>query len=239
MLWKFAEVASDRLEVSIAGRARRSVTGIFTRYPRTLTRREMTKLGVIPVTTPTRTLLDLAAIVDPATLEDALDDGIRHGLVTAKALLTRLSGTDPRGRCGLPVLEAPAYQRVGRPLAGSRLETFVRRTFARAGLPTPIPQYEIVARDGSFVGRVDFAFPEARLAIEVDGYAFHSSRKDWERDRVRQNEVVALGWFVLRTTKRQMTERPQDFVALVWRRLATPGGVKTRQNRRLRQPGEG
>jgi len=125
------------------------------------------------------------------------------------------------------------------PWRGVVWKTFVRRTFAQAGLPTPIPQYEIVARDGSFVGRVDFAFPEARLAIEVDGYAFHSSRKDWERDRVRQNELVALGWFVLRTTKRQMTERPQDFIALVWRRLATLSGVNTRQNRRLRQSGEG
>ena len=260
MLWKFGEVASNRLEVSIAGRARRSVTGIFTRYPRTLTRREMTKLGVIPVTTPTRTLLDLAAIVDPATLEDALDDGIRHGLVTAKALLTRLSGTDPRGRCGLPVLEEPAYQRVGRPLAGSRLETFVRRTFARAGLPTPIPAVRDrcprrvlrrarrlcvprgPARNRGRWVRVPFE-PQGLGARQGSAERAGRARMVRPQDDQASDDRAAAGLHRTGLAKVGHTQRgqhsPEPPAASIWRRLTTSTVVNFRRTDNDRQKRRG
>lgn len=52
-------------------------------------------------------------------------------------------------------------------------------------------------------GRVyflDIAFPHERLVIEVDGFEFHSDRESFERDRERQNDLVADGWTVLRLT---------------------------------------
>ena len=98
-------------------------------------------------------------------------------------------------------------------MTGSRLENIVRRAFEmRAAAADPaVPDF---CADGVFVAEVDFAYPDVWLAIEADGYEFHSSRKQWENDRVRQNELVALGWSVLRTTKRQVPEHPQAFVAL-------------------------
>lgn len=51
-----------------------------------------------------------------------------------------------------------------------------------------------------FVARVDFAYPEAKLAIEIDGYRWHAGNDAWQRDRRRNNELSRLGWTVLRFT---------------------------------------
>ncbi len=230
-LWKMDEVVSAAPEVSLIGRSRRHVEGVVIHEPRTLTGRDVTTLGVIPVTTPARTLIDLAGIVNLTALEDALDSAVRRELVTVKALMRRLRYVDARGRTGLPLLKQLLDERLGTPGSGSTLENIVRRAFDDAGLPSPVAQYEIHGPDG-FVARVDFAYPDARLAIEVDGYEFHSSRRAWEGDLVRQNKIVALGWFVLRTTRRQVRERPHEVVAQVWRRLTTLEVVNLRQDRR-------
>jgi hypothetical protein len=206
----------------------------MTRHPRTLTVRDVSRLGVVSITTPGRTLLDLASTVDEIALEDALDEAIRRQLVTAKGLAKRVRDTDPRGRCGIPVLRKLLHERIETAVSDSTLENIVRRAFNAAGLPPPVPQFEIFTPDGSLIARVDFAYPDARLAIEVDGYEFHSSRAAWERDRLRQNEIVSLGWFVLRTTKRQIRAQPERFVMQVWRRLTTLGVAERHQKRRAR-----
>lgn len=61
------------------------------------------------------------------------------------------------------------------------------------------------------VGRyeIDFAYPELRIAIEVDGYGPHSSRAAFQSDRVRQNDLVGLGWMVLRFTWADVVRRPE------------------------------
>jgi very-short-patch-repair endonuclease len=63
------------------------------------------------------------------------------------------------------------------------------------------------------IARVDLAYPDARLAIEVDGHAFHSSRRDWQRDRHRQNALIRLGWRVYRVTWEDATRRPRQVVS--------------------------
>jgi very-short-patch-repair endonuclease len=70
----------------------------------------------------------------------------------------------------------------------------------------PVPQYEVRDDDGGLIARVDFAYPEVRLAIEVDGYAHHSSRKQWESDLARQNRLIAAGWRVLRFSSRDVND---------------------------------
>lgn len=78
---------------------------------------------------------------------------------------------------------------------------------------------------------VDVLFPAQRLVLEVDGYAAHSAREAFERDRRRQNRLVAEGYIVLRFTWRDLTERPGDVVRQVAAVLAgahTGGGVRDR-----------
>jgi very-short-patch-repair endonuclease len=61
--------------------------------------------------------------------------------------------------------------------------------------------------------RVDFAFVERRVAIEVDGWAWHSDPARLRRDRRRQNSLVLSGWTVLRFTWYDLTQRPEVVIA--------------------------
>ncbi|MGE2692975.1 DUF559 domain-containing protein [Mycolicibacterium pulveris] len=63
--------------------------------------------------------------------------------------------------------------------------------------------------------KVDFAFPAAKVAIETDGLAFHSSSDDFHHDRVRQNDLTLLGWQVLRFTWLDLNEYPQRVIAII------------------------
>ncbi len=69
--------------------------------------------------------------------------------------------------------------------------------------------------------RVDFAFPKHRVAIEVDGWAFHSDRADFQHDRERQNEIMLMRWQVLRFTWLDLTAYPERVLA----RSELPFGV--------------
>jgi very-short-patch-repair endonuclease len=79
-----------------------------------------------------------------------------------------------------------------------------------------------VVRDGYTIAVLDLAFLESRLAIEVDGMAHHVDPTSFQRDRKRQNDLVALGWRVLRFTWWDITERPEYVVTAILRELARP-----------------
>lgn len=91
--------------------------------------------------------------------------------------------------------------------------------FRRHRLPRPIYQY-VVRVDGRFVARVDFAYPEVRLALEVDGHDNHRTPSDFRRDLNRQNLLVAAGWTVLRFTWSDVVQRPAEVAATIRRQLA-------------------
>ncbi len=63
--------------------------------------------------------------------------------------------------------------------------------------------------------RVDFAFPRAKVAVELDGWAFHNDQEDFQYDRVRQNAIAVLGWQVLRFTWLDVTEYPDRVVGVL------------------------
>ena len=67
-----------------------------------------------------------------------------------------------------------------------------------AGLPRPVQQHEI--RTNGRTIRIDLAYPQARIAIEFDGWTYHSTRGAFDNDRARANELELLGWTVLRFT---------------------------------------
>ncbi|MGY1913860.1 hypothetical protein [Blastococcus sp. SYSU DS0973] len=75
-------------------------------------------------------------------------------------------------------------------LAESPLETRLRLLLHRAGLPAPVAQYGI-RQQKRFVARVDFGYPEQRLAVEYDG-AWHGDRVQFARDRQRLNRLLSL-----------------------------------------------
>jgi very-short-patch-repair endonuclease len=74
-----------------------------------------------------------------------------------------------------------------------------------------VPNLPVVADGRRWV--IDVAFPNARLAIEVDGYAYHSDQLRFQHDRTRQNALIRAGWRVLRFTWADLIERPNKVIA--------------------------
>lgn len=150
-------------------------------------------MGCIPVTTVTRTLLDLGALASVKQVERALDSAFRQRLTTIDRLDRCLQENAGRGRRGAGILRHLLAQRdPAAALLESPLEKRLLQILRQHGLPIPASQYRIY-RDDRLVARVDFAYPELKLAIEADGYLFHSEKSDWERDRERDAELAEIG----------------------------------------------
>jgi len=219
------DVVANDLHVTVADGRRVRIPGVVIHRPRRVTKRDFTRIGVIPATSPGLTLIDLSGVLSEPALENAIDDARRRELVYASSLLRRVEAMDARGRRGIPLLRSVLRERVGEPIPGSKWETRLKELLVSHGLPLPIAQFEIHAPDHTFVGRPDLVYPQARLFIEFEGYAFHSSRIAWEDGIARQNELVALGWVPLRVTKRQMEHAPLRIIDLVSGRLISAGVI--------------
>lgn len=76
-----------------------------------------------------------------------------------------------------------------------------------AGLPTPEVNVRVAGHE------VDLLWRAQRLVVEVDGFAFHSSRAAFERDRLRDADLLAAGYRVIRITWRRLTQEPEAVVA--------------------------
>jgi hypothetical protein len=95
--------------------------------------------------------------------------------------------------------------------AGSILETRFRQLLRRAGLPDPVAQYEVYDGD-ELVARVDFAYPDLGVAIEVDGEERHAGRSPRKHDARRDRRLSALGFVALRFHWDDVHTTPDDVV---------------------------
>lgn len=157
----------------------------------------------VPVTNPMRTIVDLGAEIDKFQVEDALDRALVARLCTVAAVEWELARVARPGRRGAGVLHKVLDRRaLGDARPDGLLEPRFARLVRRYGLPEPLFQYAI----GPY--RLDFAWPPVMLAAEVDGYEHHGTRSAFQRDRDRQNALVALGWTLLRFTWEDVVRRP-------------------------------
>ena len=188
----------------------------------------------IPTTDPARTILDLGAVIPVWRVEAALESALSRRLVTLTGLRVALDSVARRGRRGAGVLRALLEQRSDAArMSESVLEARVLRLLRDHSLPQPTLQYEV--RVGQrLIGRVDFAYPRLNLAIEVDGYEFHSSLAAFSHDRARQNELVAAGWTVLRFTWDDLVHRPERVVNVLRRVLGAIPAQSSPESRQER-----
>ncbi|MGI8809663.1 MAG: type IV toxin-antitoxin system AbiEi family antitoxin domain-containing protein [Acidimicrobiales bacterium] len=208
-----------RAEVSVAaGRAPRPHDVLVHRVVQ-LGRPDVGSTDAIPCTRPARTLIDLAAVVGPASLEIALDDALSRRLITVGYLRGRIDALGRQGRGGVGTLVHLLEARIdGRPRTQSEFERRLLRALRDGGLPAPRTQYEVSLPDGR-KAYLDIAYPEVMLALEADSYRHHSSRLDWARDRTRNSLVIALGWRILPVTWGDLVPDPSSLVALIARGL--------------------
>ena len=161
--------------------------------------------GGLRVTAPALTALDLCTAVGG----EAIDAVLRSRRATLADLHRAFSGTagrrghDERRRLLLDSRDEP----------WSEAEREAHRLLRAAGIDGWRTNLRVVL--GSACYYLDIAFPEHRLALEIDGRAFHSDPTSFERDRARQNDLVLAGWTVLRFTWRMLAEHPEVFIAAV------------------------
>lgn len=177
----------------------------------------------VPVTTPARTLVDLAGTLAPRQLARAFDEGLIARSVAAGAVGGALDRTSPRR--GARLLRSLVDERLGRSHPDSALEARV------IGVLAPLQPFEVhhqLILGGELV-IVDIAWPADRAALECDGWAIHSrSRTKFDRDRRRDNLLVAHGWRTGHVTStmsdREILRTALD-ILLARRRAPLPGGA--------------
>ena len=174
-----------------------------------------TEPGGLPRTTAPRTFVDLAAASSGLTdnqLIACLDAWIANECLTLPWLswFLEVEARELNGR-------TRALMLVGR-VAGTAVESVAERDLARllvrAGLE-PFETQHRIRRSGTLVGRVDFAWPAEQVALELDGYRFHSGPGVFAADRQRGNEIEMAGWRLLRTTPIDVRRNPTRVVKAV------------------------
>lgn len=156
---------------------------------------------------------------------------VARALRRPRALAT-LDAALRSGTCTRPELWRAAIQQAGRrgivavrdliPLADARaespMESEARLAMIDGGLPMPELQYEIVDGNGE-LRRLDFAWPDARVAVEYDGIDWHTEPDALRNDRRRRLALQDVGWTVIAIVSDDVRHRTWDFVARVDREL--------------------
>lgn len=177
------------------------------------------QVGGVLCTDGLQTMFDLAATVDDRAWEQALESALRKELVS----LGELGTSRPWTRGGDRIRRVLASRPAEAPPTESLLETLMVQ-LARTvdGLAPPVRQYRVVDGAGGFVARVDLAWPQLGLFIELDG-CHHAGQP--VHDARRETAVVAAtGWLCGRFTWTEVVRVPRS--------TATRLGALTAQARR-------
>jgi very-short-patch-repair endonuclease len=170
----------------------------------------------IPTTPVSRLLVDLGAVVSFPRYEAAVDDLLGRRLLTWDDAVVVLAAHSRQGRNGCGPLRALLLERYGEHLPESVLEQAFLRVLRERGLAEPTGQHEIHDHLG-FVARVDFAYPDRGIAIELDSVRFHLDRETFEKDHDKRARLAALGWTVLASTWQMVVEHPGRVATTVQR----------------------
>jgi len=186
---KWIDAAGD---IDLLYASTKSPTGVRVHRGQVLDGEVLTCSGML-VTTAARTGFDLARLAEVADV-DALLKATRISTADIKAVAAHHRG-------------APGLRRLAKTLAlvdagaESPKETWLRLLLQRSGLPPVQTQFVVRDESGSFVARLDMGWPDVKLAIEYDGDQHRTDRKQYVRDIRRYEELIRLGWVVIRVFK--------------------------------------
>jgi REase_MTES_1575/Transcriptional regulator, AbiEi antitoxin len=198
--WGLRRRASGLIHVTATSARRRAGVKV---HRNALAPQDSTTYRGIPITTPARTIIDLARTLEGRPLEDILDFAELRGLV------------DFAGFANRPI--PPSLQAVlslytaGSTVTRSDMENRFLQLCDDHGIPRPIANSHVEGEE------VDFVWREHRVVVEVDGYRYHRAPSRFESDRERDVMLTVAGWEVLRFTWTQLTTRPAWVAAAVKR----------------------
>ncbi len=201
-VWNLDRVAAPVPEVSVPSGQHPRAPKLVVHRSKALCAHRVTERSGFRVTSPARTIVDLAAVLDQGALEIALESARRRRLVTVAAVRQELGAVAGRGRAGAPSLRQLLDNLQGEPATASVLEVRAARLLRDSGLPPPRRQYPVVLGGRHY--RLDFAWPSQRVALETDGRAYHGDA-DFDRDRMRWSDFATGGWRLLIATWADVT----------------------------------
>jgi len=204
----------QRIEVTTTGRAT-STPRIDVHATSTLDARDKATVAGIPTTSIARTLVDLAAVVTPRELRKALAEAERRrldvtGIERAMAATVRRNG---RGHAELR-RALDELRTIGAPVTRSELEDRFLALLDAHDLPRPATNASVEGME------VDACWPDRRVAVELDGWRDHGTRRAFQEDRQRGNDLTAAGWMLLRFTWADVTHGADGTVERMRRALA-------------------
>jgi len=195
----------------------RATPALWVKARRALTDEDRAVVKGIPVTSPARTLADLAPMLTAAQLQSTLGEADRKGLLDTAAVqraLRRTKGRHGQGHSRL-LAALDAHRRHGITLTRSELEERFLGLVLDAGLPRP----RLNAPAADF--EVDALWREQRVAVELDGWADHKERQAAAQDRHKTNKLQAAGYVVLRFMHGDLVGRPAEVAAAIRQLLQT------------------
>jgi very-short-patch-repair endonuclease len=165
---------------------------------------------LLPVTSRQVSAIDHLVSLPVAQATSFADRALQRGWIKRNDLHERLR----RPARGNPVLRQVLASLIEGAEAES--ERLLHRLLRAHGITGWKANYRVVVAD-AVLARIDVAFVEQRVAVEIDGFAYHSAHDRFQHDRSRQNLLTTMGWTVLRFTWEDITSRPRYVLATIQR----------------------
>ncbi len=206
-IWELLRYRPETIDVTAP--TRRRAKRDFRVHFSALASQDVAAESGIPVTSIARTMLDLAGMLRPASLEAVLERSEERGVFDLTAI------EDVRGRYAHHpgagrLREALSVYKDDPRVLRSRLERRFLGLVREAGLPLPATNFNVAGLE------LDAYWEDERFAVELDVYETHGTRAAFERDRVRADDLLAIGVEMVRVTGPRLDREPQAVI----RRLA-------------------
>ena len=174
----------------------------------------------VPVTPPWITLVDLGSQASAAEVERALDEALHRGIVSLPQLRWALATFGRPRHQGTSVLRRLLAERgSGYAPPESEMEAIFYALIEESNLPRGVRQFWVW--DGERWRRLDYAFPDPGVGVELDGLETHGTRQAFQDDRASDRRLQIRGWTVLRFTWDDVTRRPDPMLGEIQEMIAS------------------
>ena len=218
VLWGLDGIHGRTIEVTVPVDQDPEPVGVIVHRTRRLNPRQFR--DGIPITPPEKTLIDIAWMMPERTLFKAARSVVAQRLSSVEKLDRAIGVYGGRGVAGTRKMRR-VVALVDGDESGSPSEIDLKYIVLEAPIPTPVQQMRIRLPNGSNA-YPDFAWPDRRRIVEVDGFGAHGTPEQLQHDLQRQNQLLDLGWEVRRFTATEIRDQPQRVRAEVVRFVNKP-----------------